>query len=91
MPNFYGHKKAVDGIKKFHDELQYRIEHNDEQEEPYPMTYLFVDELSSLVQAQKTKKEKDDLRDMISIILNLGREYNCRIIVGMQRRRCLFL
>lgn len=81
LPNFYGYKKAVDGIRKFYDELQYRIEHNGEQEEPYPMTYLFVDELSSLVQAQKTKKEKDDLLEMISNILNLGREYSCRIIV----------
>lgn len=60
--------------------MEYRIEHNDEEHEEYPISYLFIDEVSSLIQSQKTKKEKDDLLEIISNILNLGREYNCRII-----------
>ena len=90
LPNFYGYTNAINGIKEFYKEMEYRIEHSDEKNENYPISYLFIDEVSSLIQAQKTKKEKDDLLNMISNILNLGREYNCRIIIGMQRADASF-
>lgn len=83
--NFYGYEDAIKGIEKFDEELKRRIADNGNQAEPYPIRYLFVDELSSLVKSRKTKAEQDHILTMISNILRLGRELNMRIIVGVQK------
>jgi len=85
LPNFYGYENAIKGIEIFNEELKRRIADNGNQNEPYPIWYLFVDELSSLIKSRTTKKEQEDILKMISNILRLGRELNMRIIVGVQK------
>lgn len=81
LPNFYGYENAIKGIELFNEELKRRIANNGNQNEPYPIWYLFVDELSSLIKSRDTKKEQERILTMISNILRLGRELNMRIIV----------
>lgn len=81
LPNFYGYENAIKGIEIFDEELKRRIADNGNQKEPYPIWYLFVDELSSLIKSRTTKKEQEHILIMISNILRLGRELNMRIIV----------
>lgn len=81
LPNFYGYENAVKGIEVFDEELKRRIADNGNQTTPYPIRYLFVDELSSLVKSRKTKAEQEHILTMISNILRLGRELNMRIII----------
>ena len=90
LPNFYGYENAVKGIEVFDEELKRRIADNGKQTDPYPIRYLFVDELSSLIKSRKTKAEQEHILTMISNILRLGRELNMRILVGVQKAQMTY-
>lgn len=75
--NYYGGEDVVNGIIEFYNELKHRIElGTDECKEQ--VRVLMVDEYSSVI--DEFDKEYD-LKKKIAYILNMGREYNMRIIV----------
>ena len=79
--NYYGGENAVTGIIDFYNELKERITTQDEERKKQ-VKVLILDEYSSII--DEYDKEYD-LKKKVAYILNMGREYNMRIVVGMQR------
>lgn len=80
--NYYGYDKVVEGIKEFYEELQYRMK-TDDEERKKQVRVLLLDEFSSVIDALDNKE--NDLKGKVAYILNMGREYNMKLIIGMQR------
>lgn len=81
--NYYGGENAVNGIIDLYNELKERITKQDEERNKQ-VKVLFLDEYSSII--DEYDKEYD-LKKKVAYILNMGREYNVRIVVRNSKGR----
>ena len=81
--NYYGGENAVNGIIDLYNELKERITKQDEERNKQ-VKVLFLDEYSSIIDEYD---KEFDLKKKVAYILNMGREYNVRIVVRYSKSR----
>lgn len=71
---------AVDGVRAFYAILERRLAGDPDR----TLALLWVDELAAMLTALP-RKESEEVRNMVGVILQTGRSMNCQLMVSVQR------
>lgn len=77
---FYEFANCIEGIDSFYNQFQERQEGNPSRS----LNLIFIDELASIL-TFADKREVDEIRKKMAILLAMGRSFNCHVVLSSQR------
>lgn len=83
---FYRYTECRNGLHNFYNRFQQRQNGNDKAR--YPLL-LFFDEWSSFCNAMDKKQSEED-KKILGILVSLGRSFRCHVIISQQRADAIY-